>query len=127
MSQNDTSIIEELLLTIKRLESKVDSLQTQMAELTTPGNDSVGEWLTIDELSQYLPSHPSESTIRRMISAKEFPTYKVGKRVTVKKSEIDDWLLASKKKSSREILDTASLHIDTRKAIRPAPWRQKSA
>lgn len=127
MSQNDTSIFEELLLTIKQLENKVDSLQLQIETLTKLNSDSVGEWLTIDELSKYLPTHPSESTIRRMISAKEFPIYKIGKRVTVKKSEIDDWLLTSKKKSSREILDTASHHIDTRKAMRPAPWRQKSA
>lgn len=124
MSSDETKIIEELLLTVKQLERKIDTLQTQLNNLTA--HKPSEEWLTMEELIRYLPTHPSESTIRRMIAAREFPTYKAGKRIAVKKAEIDEWLLSSRKKSAREINATATNHIDSRKSVRPAPWRQTS-
>lgn len=122
MTSYDTGYIEEIL---RRIENKLDSLQKQIDELT-PKVDSDTTWLTLKELSEYIPSHPSESTIRRMVRDKAIPYSKAGKRLVFQKSDIDQWLLSTRSKSVREVEAEAHKTMATiRRNV--APWRIQSA
>ena len=50
------------------------------------------EWLSVSELSEYLPTHPVEHTIYCWTSNKQIPFHKKGKRIMFLKSEIDEWM-----------------------------------
>lgn len=122
MTDYGTSKIEDIL---QRIENKLDSLQKQVDELK-PKVSSYNAWLTIKELSEYIPSHPSESTIRRMVRDSVFPCSKAGKRLVFQKSDIDLWLLDSKSKSVGQVeADAHKALASIRKQV--APWRMQSA
>ncbi len=122
MTDYGKSKIEGIL---QRIERKIDSLQKQIDELK-PQVSSDAAWLTIKELSEYIPSHPSESTLRRMIRDKAFPYSKAGKRLVFQKSDIDLWLLNSKSKSVGQVeADAHNALASIRKQV--APWRMQSA
>lgn len=122
MTDYGTSKIEGIL---QRIERKIDSLQKQIDELK-PQVSSDAAWLTIKELSEYIPSHPSESTIRRMVRDKVFPCSKAGKRLVFQKSDIDFWLLNSKFRSVGQVeADAHKALASIKKQV--APWRMQSA
>ena len=65
------------------------------------------EWLSVSELSEYLPTHPVEHTIYCWTSNKQIPFHKKGKRIMFLKSEID-----------AEIMNEAIAYVQsTRKVI----------
>ena len=122
MTDYGTSKIEGIL---QRIERKIDSLQKQVDELK-PQVSSDAAWLTIKELSEYIPTNPSESTIRRMVRAQVIPYSRAGKRLLFQKSDIDNWLLNSKSKSVGQVeADDHKALASIRKQI--APWRMQSA
>lgn len=60
--------------------------------------DNGDNWMNIQELCEYLPSHPAEQTIYGWTSNKKIPFHKAGKKVQFLQSEIDAWLLAKNTK-----------------------------
>jgi len=80
----------------------------------------VKEFLTIDEVSEYLGI--KKSSLYSMVERKEIPYYKVGRLVRFKKSDIDPWMEKFKSEpldsyaKARRILKGASknsMDIDT--------------
>lgn len=69
------------------------------------------EWLSVSELSEYLPTHPVEHTIYCWTSNKQIPFHKKGKRIMFLKSEIDEWLQGTKGKSKNEIQREAEEYV----------------
>lgn len=55
-------------------------------------------WLTLEDLIEYLPSKKAKSTIYGWCSKGSIPHHKCGKNVMFLQPEIDSWLLKSKKK-----------------------------
>lgn len=77
-------------------------------------------WMTIDDLSMYLPDKPAVQTIYAWVSQKLIPYNKVGKRLYFLKSDIDRWLKEGRRKTAAEIAIEASerfekLHIHNTK------------
>ncbi len=50
------------------------------------------DWLTLEELQDYVPGRPAKSTIYCWVSQKRIPFFKSGKRLRFNKLVIDDWL-----------------------------------
>lgn len=125
MSENGKINIETLYLTIQRLEMKINCLQNKLDELTLVKQSTNSDWMTLKDLQYYLPNHPSESTIRRLISSQTIPSFRSGKRVLVKRSDIDDWLIHSKRMSVQETENTLETFVSTQKSSTLPPWRQK--
>ena len=79
---------------LQDLSAKLD----RVLELLTPSTalsdeeieSSHGEILTADEVSQYL--RIPKSAVYKMTSGKEIPHLKLGSRLLVRRSEIDEWL-----------------------------------
>lgn len=94
------------------LEEKFSTLMTQIQP------DKGLEWLSVSELSEYLPTHPVEHTIYCWTSNKQIPFHKKGKRIMFLKSEIDEWMQDNKSRSRAEIMNEAIAYVQsTRKVI----------
>ena len=61
------------------------------------------QWFNVDELCNYLPDRPKKQTIYGKVSSNEIPHYKDAKKLRFLKSEIDQWLMKGRKKTSIEM------------------------
>ena len=108
--------LEEMPQALNYLISKVESLEEMVNELNIKKDVLVQpEWMDIDELRQYLPSHPAKQTIYGWVNDKLIPYYKASKKLTFKKSEIDEWLHQGRRKSSEDLMREAGEFINQKK------------
>jgi len=56
-------------------------------------------YMTIEELSQYLPENPAEPTIYRWTKEKQIPFVKFGRRLYFEKESINRWNESGRPKS----------------------------
>ena len=49
-------------------------------------------WMDVDELCNYIPSHPVKQTVYGWVSDKQIPHHKINKALVFLQSEIDDWM-----------------------------------
>ena len=110
------SNLEEMPQALNYLISKVESLEEMVNELSVQKDvPEQPEWMNIDDLRQYLPSHPAKQTIYGWVNDKLIPYYKTSKKLTFKKSEIDDWLHQGHRKSTEELQREAGEFITRKK------------
>jgi len=50
------------------------------------------EYLTIDQLREYLPQKPAKQTVYQWVHFKQIPYHKRGKTVLFKRTDIDKWI-----------------------------------
>ena len=70
------------------------------------GND---HWLSIDDLCEYIPSHPAKQTVYRWLWRYDIPAYRIPgmrKNMMLLQSEIDEWLLKNRVNTSKSIDST---------------------
>jgi excisionase family DNA binding protein len=60
------------------------------------------EYLTINELREYLPQKPAKQTIYQWVHFKQVPYHKRGKSVLFKRSEIDTWISQTRRTTLEE-------------------------
>ena len=60
------------------------------------------EYLTVDQLRDYLPQTPAKQTIYQWVHFKQIPYHKRGKAVLFKRSEIDHWISQTRRTTSEE-------------------------
>ena len=117
------SNLEEMPQALNYLISKVESLEEMMNELSVQKDvHEQPEWMNIDDLRQYLPSHPAKQTIYGWVNDKVIPYYKNSKKltfkkseITFKKSEIDEWLHQGRRKSTEDLEREASEFVNSKK------------
>lgn len=80
---------EDVPRVLEILEQKLTTIVEQQA--TNPSANVV-PWMNVDELSLYLPDHPARQTIYNWVYHNLIPSYKRGKCLYFRKSEIDQWL-----------------------------------
>lgn len=69
----------------------------------TQPEDQLNEWMDINQLIQFIPSHPAKHTIYIWIGKGEIPSHKKGKRLFFRRSEIEAWLIKGKRSTADEI------------------------
>ena len=110
------SNLEEMPQALNYLISKVESLEEMVNELSIQKDvPEQPEWMNIDDVRQYLPSHPAKQTIYGWVNDKLIPYYKTSKKLTFKKSEIDDRLHQGHRKSTEELQREAGEFITRKK------------
>ena len=102
---------EAVVFLIGKVEELTQSLQV-MSNQPTIRADS---WMNIEELIDYLPSHPAKATIYGWVSGRNIPHHKSGKNLRFLKSEIDNWLLGGKRKSETELEAEAQQYLNNNK------------
>lgn len=109
LTYNDVPQALSLLLDkVNHLEQLIKTQQTQQ----TP---EAPEWMNLKDLQAYLPDHPAPTTVYGWIRANSIPYYKTGKKLSFKKSEIDEWLNATRSKTDAEIEADAINYINNRR------------
>ena len=94
----------------------VESLEEMVNELSIQKDvPEQPEWMDIDGLRQYIPSHPAKQTIYGWVNDKLIPYYKTSKKLTFKKSEIDEWLHQGRRKSTEDLQREASEFINLKR------------
>ena len=107
------SNFEEIPRALNFLIRKVEYLEEQIAKLETLKTTPVlPEWMDIDELRHYLPTHPAKQTIYGWVNNNVIPYYKKSKKLTFKKSEIDEWLHLGRRKSAEDLVREADEFIN---------------
>ena len=94
---------------VELLES-IDRKMDRVLELLA-AEDDTPELLDIDGLIKYLPSHPAKKTVYDWCTNRSIPFYKQGKRTVFRKSEIDAWLLRSRRKDQAEMMEEAREYV----------------
>ena len=110
------SKFDELPEAINYLINKVESLEQKVKELgSTKDTPKQQEWLDIDGLCQYVPTHPAKQTVYTWVNEKIIPFYKSSKRLLFLRSEIDDWLRQGRRKNNEELKREAEAFITKKK------------
>ena len=105
------SNLEEMPQALNYLISKVESLEEMVNELSVQKDvHEQPEWMNIDDLRQYLPSHPAKQTIYGWVNDKVIPYYKNSKKL-----EIDEWLHQGRRKSTEDLEREASEFVNSKK------------
>lgn len=112
MSEYTFEMVPQL---VGRIAELLESIDTKIEKLTVSSrsNDDVPELMSVKDLSKYLPSHLSASTIYGWCCENSIPYYKQGKRSVFKRSEIDQWLLRTRVKDSYERMEEAQRYCAT--------------
>lgn len=101
---------------IEHLIKVVENIQETVQVISSKGTKTDEDaWFNITQLSQYLPDHPAKQTIYEWASQKLIPYHKKTKRLMFLKSEIDEWIKASRRKTMVELEKEALEHIASTK------------
>ena len=100
MPQMMANILEKL----ETLEQKFDALQSN-------NNVEADAWFSLQDLCDYLPNHPAEQTVYGWTSSRTIPYHKNGKSIIFRKSEIDNWLMQTSRKSANDIYDEGRAYV----------------
>ena len=114
MTKPDTnifSILSAIVEMIETLHSKIDSL-------STPTDNVEKNWMNVEELQKYLPSHPKRQTIYSWTSARQIPFHKKGRSIMFDKTEIDEWLMDSQHIRSESNLEREAMEFINSKRIK---------
>ena len=108
--------LEEMPQALNYLISKVETLEEKVNELSTKKDapDSQ-EWMDIEDLRLYLPTHPAKQTIYGWVNENSIPYYKTSKKLTFRKPEIDQWLQQGHRRSKADLMLEASQFVNRKK------------
>jgi excisionase family DNA binding protein len=67
------------------------------------------EWLSTEQLCEYLPDRPKINTVYHWVSKRLIPYHKGEKRLRFSRTEIDQWLAQGRKLTAREIAQIKQL------------------
>ena len=72
---------------------KVEGLEKTAQSLLNRQEDCCSShWMDVDELCDYIPSHPVKQTVYGWVSDRQIPHHKINKALVFLQSEIDDWM-----------------------------------
>ncbi|HPE86043.1 MAG: helix-turn-helix domain-containing protein [Bacteroidales bacterium] len=94
---NKTISFENMPSALQELRQEIRALREMIS--SSPNSKTQDEYFDIQGLINYLPSHPSRSTVYGWTCNRTIPFIKQGKRVVFKRSDIDEWLNENKKRS----------------------------
>lgn len=92
----EMATLENMPKMLATLMGMVEALGEKVDLLHRPAEKADGKlWLNVDELREYLPSHPRKQTIYSWTSTRRIPFHKKGRSIMFDKAEIDAWLQES--------------------------------
>lgn len=71
-------------------------------------------WFDLDALCKYHPDKPSKSTVYGWVQNGKIPVHKGGKKLRFLKSEIEEFLKQSRKKTNQEINQEAKWFLQSK-------------
>jgi len=88
---------------------RIEKQQLQLLELLAKvAPASMERWLSLKELCEYLPQHPSKATVYSWVQSHTIPYCKRGKSLLFNQCEIDKWINGTRRLTEAEIDAEAS-------------------
>ena len=116
MTDYKVNSLEEMPKAISYLIGKVENLQQTVNILRSKQKDNESpQWMNVDELCAYHPSHPKKQTVYEWVSKKTIPFHKMTKGLMFLKSEIDEWLKGGYQKTEADLVREAQEFILSKK------------
>lgn len=109
--ENTIITFDQLPAFVVDLGRKVDDLTTLLRSQNERTQSLPDRWLSIEELSQYLPGRPAVTTLYGKVQRREIPFSRKGKRLLFRQSEIDQWLQSGRVKTAFELESVAEKHL----------------
>ena len=124
----------DIINVIKTLTEEISSLRSEFRLLhdtlfsSSNREDKVTEvqkWLTLEQLSDYIPGHPALSTLRRWIKQEGLPSQKIKGRLVFRKDLVDEWIQKRTVTSDMDIERMANESLKSIEKKQLPRWRQK--
>lgn len=129
ISAKNKDIILALTVGLNNLQSEVRQLREILSSLISkpgPTYTEGQEWLTLEQLMEYIPGSPSPSTLRRWTKDEHMPYQKIKRKLIFKKSDIDAWLNSRIGGATDvELEKKADQFLKASGRSNRAPWRLK--
>jgi excisionase family DNA binding protein len=98
------------------LVDKIDRLETLLEkQQQAPASEPISKWMDIKELQVFLPDHPATPTVYGWIRNGLIPYYKKGKKLSFKRSEIEDWMNSGRQATDAEVAAAAEDYINRKR------------
>lgn len=91
--QNDQVSFDRLPQAVSQLLKEVGEMKAMLQGIAERDAHPVKQWMSVDDLINYLPGHPARQTIYSWVWRKAIPYHKAGAKLQFLKSEIDAWIL----------------------------------
>lgn len=92
---------------------RLESLLEKQHQATAP--EPTCKWMDIKELQAFLPDHPAASTVYGWIRNGLIPYYKKGKKLSFKRSEIEEWMNSGRQQTDAELEAAAQDYINRKR------------
>ena len=99
---------------VSELKAEIQDLKALVLQLVGQPKDT-DRWFNLQELRDYIPEHPAQSTIYRWIGEHAIPYHKRGRKLSFSQKEIDAWLQTGRHKTDAEMSEEAVTFINHRR------------
>lgn len=108
-----------MTLSFESLPQQVSFLTQEIAELkklltARDEPDPLPDFLSLDQLINYLPSHPAKQTIYGLVSTRKIPVHRINGKLFFNRKEIDQWLKSKRRKTQADINKEAENFLNKR-------------
>ena len=112
-----TSItFNDLPAAVSYLVEKIDRLESlHEKQNQAPVPEPASKWMDVKELQAYLPDHPAAPTIYGWIRNGLIPYYKKGKKLSFKRSEIEEWMNSARQQTEAEMEAAAQDYVNRKR------------
>ena len=101
---------------VATLVEEVKSLRQVIDErLSKPQPEPTNKWMDVKELQAFLPDHPAAPTVYGWIRNGLIPYYKKGKKLSFKRSEIEEWMNSGRQLTDAEMASAAEDYVNRKR------------
>lgn len=109
-----------MTLTFDQLPNAVLEMRSELADIKRllsdqPTKEETPQWLSIDDLIEYLPSKPAKQTIYGLVNNKKIPCHRINGKLFFDKEEINQWIEGKRIFTKQEIELQAEKFIENKK------------
>lgn len=98
------------------LVDKVDRLESLLEKQhQAPAPEPTCKWMDVKELQAFLPDHPAAPTIYGWIRNGLIPYYKKVKKLSFKRSEIEEWMNSARQQTEAEMESAAQDYVNRKR------------
>ena len=116
---------DDLPNVVATLVEEVKSLRHVIDErLSKPQPEQKSVWMDVKELQKFLPDHPAAPTVYGWIRNGLIPYYKKGKKLSFKRSEIEEWMNSGRQQTEAEIAAAAEDYVNRKRLGNRASRRE---
>ena len=106
----------DLPAAVSYLVEKVDRLESLLEkQQQAPVPEPTSTWMDVKELQAFLPDHPAAPTVYGWIRNGLIPYYKKDKKLSFKRSEIEEWMNSGRQDTDAEMAAAAEDYVNRKR------------